>query len=178
MEELIISVGRFTEWEMYFSYIDKFKEILGPEMLLKLQIKGLDLEKINISLRYQNRTILQNVLNALFDIISIKTSKEEAIQILKTELIRLMDTYSVFKYITINSSEQKTFYKTFDVDPDINSLDSYHLGTPLRRLIRDIQNDFNDRKIIEWFKIKLGEEYLEEIEKIGVNLHFIELMYS
>ena len=67
MEELIISVGRFTEWEMYFSYIDKFKEILGPEMLLKLQIKGLDLEKINISLRYQNRTILQNVLNALFE---------------------------------------------------------------------------------------------------------------
>ena len=45
-------------------------------------------------------------------------------------------------------------------------------------MIKVIHDIFGDKTFIPDFKKRLGEEYLQEIEKMGVNLHFLELRFA
>ena len=61
---------------------------------------------------------------------------------------------------------------------EINSVESYKLGTAFREIIKVIHDILGDETFIPEFKKKMGDKNLLEIEKMGVNLHFLELRFA
>ena len=60
---------------------------------------------------------------------------------------------------------------------EINSVDSELLGKAIRNLLGQANIDLKNitSTFITDFEKNIGKEYLNEIEKIGVNMHLLEL---
>ena len=121
--------------------------------------------------------ITQKVLNALFEVLSSKTSNTSAQKILSENVFLLQGIHNILNNVKIDTSKSENQY-VFDVLTDINSVESYKLGKAFRDLITIIQKNHKDIPLIADFKEKLGDDYLSQIEKLGVNLHFLELKYK
>ena len=176
LEMLIVEVGKSVEQSQNISFINNFKTIIGDITTAKIREMGVNLHKADAAIRYQNWKIMQKVLHALLDVLSSKTSKSSAITIVGETIVLLQGTRNVLNYVKINiSNDEDTDF--FTVLPEINSVESYKLGAAFRDVITTIQENHKEASVIEEFKKKLGDEYLAEIEKLGVNLYFLELKY-
>ena len=176
LEMLIVEVGKSVERSQNISFINNFKTIIGDITTAKIREMGINLHKADAAIRYQNWKIMQKVLHALLDVLSSKTSKSSAITIVGETIVLLQGTRNVLNYVKINiSNDEDTDF--FTVLPEINSVESYKLGAAFRDVITTIQENHKEASVIEEFKKKLGDEYLAEIEKLGVNLYFLELKY-
>ena len=176
LEMLIVEVGKSVEQSQNISFINNFKTIIGDITTAKIREMGINLHKADAAIRYQNWKIMQKVLHALLDVLSSKTSKSSAITIVGETIVLLQGTRNVLNYVKINiSNDEDTDF--FTVLPEINSVESYKLGAAFRDVITTIQENHKEASVIEEFKKKLGDEYLAEIEKLGVNLYFLELKY-
>ena len=109
-----------------------------------------------------------------------RTSESEAVITIKNIINQLEEKHDVLKYIKIDKSRYSEATDAIQIIPDINSVGSYEIGKAIREIIRMIRINLGDRGdgFIEEFKNKLGKKYLSEIEKMGVNLYFLELKYT
>ena len=82
--------------------------------------------------------------------------------------------------IKIDKSQYTEGADAISIMPEVNSVESYKLGKAIREIIKMTHKHLGDKSynFIEEFKNKLGDKYLSEIEKIGVNLHFLELKFT
>ena len=89
----------------------------------------------------------------------------------------LQEKYEILKYIKIDENNYDKGPEAFYIEPEINSVESFKIGKAIREIIKTIYNSLGAKtyNFIDEFKNKLGERYLSEIEKLGVNLHFLEL---
>ena len=91
-------------------------------------------------------------------------------------VVLLQGLHNILNYIKIKPSNNE-YLNVFTVLPEINTIEAYKLGTAFRDIITIIQENHKKIPLIEDFKKQLGDEYLAEIEKLGVNLHFLDLKY-
>ncbi len=119
-------------------------------------------------------------MEALVDILGSRTSVSDAVINIENIINQLREKHDVLKYIKIDKSRYSEEAVAIQIISDINSVDSYKIGKAIREIIRVIHINLGDRGdgFIEEFKNKLGNEYLSEIEKMGVNLYFLELKYT
>ena len=176
LSTLIADVGKSVEWNEEHSFIEDFKKVAGEKSISKMSRKGINLNQVDAAIRHSQYNIAMKTVNAIFDILISKTSKKEAITMLGETITLLQGLHNILDYIKINSSDNEE--SIFIVLPEINSVEIYKLGMALRDVITIIQENHKNIPLIEEFKIKLGDEYLAEIEKLGVNLHFLELKYT
>ena len=88
--------------------------------------------------------------------------------------------HDVLKYIKIDNSQYTQGINAIRIIPEANNVKRYELVRAIRDIIRITEMFLDDNKktsFIENFKIKLGREYIYEIENLGVNLHFLELKF-
>ena len=176
LEKLIEEIGKSVEEDFNQTFIADFKIAAGELVTEKMKRVGINLNRISRSIRYQNRTITKNVFQALLDVLISKTSKSSAITIVGETVALLQGIHAVLNYVKINTSNMEDG-ETFIVLSEINSIKSYKLGAAFRDVVTIIQENHKNIPLIEDFKKQLGDEYLAEVEKIGVNLHFLELRY-
>lgn len=65
--------------------------------------------------------------------------------------------------------------------PEISNVEPYEFAKAIRDVIKIAETHLDDKtntSFIEDFKKQLGGEYLLQIEKIGVNLHFLEFKFA
>jgi len=176
LEKLIEEIGKLKEEDFNQTFIADFKIVAGELVIEKMKRIGIDLNRINHAIRYQNRRITKKVLQALLDVISSKTSKSSAITIIGETVALLQGIHPILNYVKINTSNDEDS-ETFIVLSEMNSIESYKLGTAFRDVITIIQENHKNIPLMKDFKKQLGNEYLAEIENLGVNLHFLELKY-
>ena len=176
LEKLIQEIGKSIDEEFNQTFITDFKIVSGELDIEKMKKIGIDFNRINLAIRYQNKTITTKVLQVLLDVLSSKTSKSSAITMVGETVTLLQGIHTILNYIKINISNDED-NEIFVILSEINSIESYKLGTAFRDIITIIQENHKYIPLIEDFKKQLGDEYLTEIEKLGVNLHFLELKY-
>lgn len=176
LENLIEEIGLILTDESEQTFIDNFKMSIGENCLLKLNTIHIDLDTIAFKIRHQNRIIAQKVLQTIFDVVRSKTSNSSATTIIGETLILLQGIHAILDYIKITMTHDEEIIITIPFE--INTIESYKLGMAFRDVITIIQENHKRIPLIEDFKKQLGDEYLTEIEKIGVNLHFLELRYT
>jgi hypothetical protein len=181
IEQLIEELGRPNDLKTRQSFIKDFKLALGTEDLIKIEKMGVKLESIqSVLLRQEHEVIAKKALEVLVDILGSRTSESDAVITIENIINKLEKEYDVLKYIKIDKSRYSEAADAIQIIPDINFVDSYKIGKAIREIIRMIRINLGDRGdgFIEEFKNKLGNEYLLEIEKMGVNLFFLELKYT
>lgn len=181
IEQLIEELGRPNDLKIRQSFIKDFKLALGAEYLIKIEKMGVKLESIeSVLLREEHEVLVKKTLEALVDILGSRTSENDAVITIENIINQLEEKHDILKYIKIDKSRYSEAADAIQIIPDINSVDSYKIGKAIREIIKMIRINLGDRGdgFIEEFKNKLGNEYLSEIEKMGVNLYFLELKYT
>ena len=109
-----------------------------------------------------------------------KTSTGFATHALSEIINQLSDSHEVLKYIKIDETNYEQGTNAFNISPEINNSDSYLLGKAIRDILKMTGHNLGNKthNFIEYFKIEMGEDYINEIEKIVVNLHFLELKFA
>ena len=176
LEDIVKSVAQGNE-ELF---IENFKKELGNECLFEIKMIGVNLEHLKvILLRQEHELLVEKILETLIKITSKNTSKDFAIRILNDSIEKLNEKHDVLKYVKIDKSQDYEGVSAISVLPEINKIESYKLGKAIREVIKIVGEELGVKKtsFIEDFKKHIGDEYLNKIEKIGVNLHFLEFKF-
>lgn len=180
IEAVIEEIGKILECENDENFIESFKNEMGDKYLNALKKMGINLNHIqNRLFKCGHEILVKRVINVLIDMIGRETSVGFAVTTLNSIIKNLQEKYDVLKYIRVDESNYNKGSEAFFVESDINSVESFKIGKAIREVIKTIYNSLGTKtyNFIDEFKTKLGEKYLLEIEKIGVNLHFLELKF-
>ena len=172
IQDIILEIGWTLGWEKGEEFIDHLRGELLEEEYGRLKKIGVNLENLKIMLLKQGHGILiKKTIDVLSEIIS--TTPNSKYDLLSSILEKLRSTHEVFQYVDISSDE-------IHINDKINTVESYKLGKALRDLIKIVGIELGEKRFsyIEEFKEKLGEKYIENLEKLGVNLHFLEIKFS
>lgn len=178
IQSLIEEAGKSTDLKTHRFFVADFKNELGEENLSKIKRMGVNLYYIDRILQQQgNELLTRKTLEVLIDLVGKKTSKSFAVASIDKLIEEIRDEYDVLKYIKIDKSRYNDGIDAISIVSGINSVGSYKFGKAIKEIIKKVQDNFGDKSssFIENFKKKFGKEYLSEIEKIGVNLHLIDL---
>ena len=173
--KIVYEISSSIAWKGNRSFIENFKNLLKTDEFQKLNEIGVKLDRISIQLKRQkHQKISQRILETLFALLLERTSKESAQQALDTTIKKLQKDYDVLHYITLDPDAE---IHIFTVSPEINTVESYKVGKAFREMIKILHDIYGDKTFVSDFKTKLGDEYLCEIEEMGINLHFLEIRF-
>ena len=179
IQMLMKETKRIIQWDDKSSFEDVYKLELGRGQISVLEKIGIDFDELkDISERKSNRDITEKTMQAIIRAIGERTSDSFAAITIDLILTSMKQEYEVLKYITIDKTSKSRDQNPVDVDSKINSIDALNLGFALKELINQIGKNLGmDHKMnfVESIKKKLGRDYLAEFERLGLNLHIIEL---
>lgn len=180
IQKVIYDIGESLDWKDGESFIETLKREIG-EKHLALEGMGVSLEHIKFVLMRQGHELLvKKTLEALIDTVSKNTSEGFAVVAIDTAIGKLEEKHNILRYIKIDKSRYAEGANAISIMPDINNVESYKLGKAIREVIRMVGKELGSKTTlyIEDFKKHIGTKYLHEIERIGVNLHFLELKFA
>ena len=180
IQKIICDIGESLDWRDGESFIGHIKREIG-EKYLALEEMGVNLEHIKFMLMRQGHEVLvKKTLEALVDTVSKNTSKGFAVVAIDTAIGKLEEKHNILRYIKIDKSRYAEGANAISISPEINNVESHKLGKAIREVIRLVGKELGSKTAlyIEDFKRSIGTKYLYEIEKIGVNLHFLELKFA
>jgi hypothetical protein len=177
LERFIEEIGRSIEWNTQHSFLEEFQSALGDENIYAIKKLGVNLNHIGTVLRQQeNEIITKKILNTLIELGSMKISIGFTVETIDFIIKKVKLKHDVLKYVTIDKYRYNEGLDAIFIDPAIKTVESNKLGKALWEIIKNMQEFIRDRNFIENLKKELGEEYLQKIEEIGVNLHFLEII--
>ena len=180
IQKIICDIGESLDWKDGESFIESLKREIGGKHLI-LESMGINLEHIKFVLMQQGHEVLvKKTLEALIDTVSKNTSEGFAVVAIDTAIGKLEEKHNILRYIKIDKSRYAEGVKAISIMPEINNVESYKLGKAIREIIRTVGKELGSQTVlyIEDFKKYIGTKYLNKIEKIGVNLHFLELKFA
>ena len=180
IQKIICDIGESLDWKDGESFIESLKREIGGKHLI-LESMGINLEHIKFVLMQQGHEVLvKKTLEALIDTVSKNTSEGFAVVAIDTAIGKLEEKHNILRYIKIDKSRYAEGVKAISIMPEINNVESYKLGKAIREIIRTVGKELGSQTVlyIEDFKKHIGTKYLNKIEKIGVNLHFLELKFA
>ena len=156
------------------SLVEKMKIQIKPEYKFKLTEIGVNLDVIVLS----NELVIKNVIIALVDVLSVASNRSFAIMVIKKVLNEFGNRFIFLRYIKIENDENSEQNENIVVSSEIDSVKQSELGRGIQKMIEHISISLGDQagpNFIKKFQRRLGKAYVLRIEKMGVNLHMIEL---
>lgn len=128
----------------------------------------------------QNSDLIKQVIKTLLVITSRRASESVSILLINTILKTLTGRYNFLKHVKIKTTlgYGDITADAVSVDSDINSVDSDTVGTVIETIIRVISMDLKEKAgifFIKEFKNRLGENYVSEVRRYGVDLDLLQL---
>ena len=178
IQRLLVEIGKSSDLETRLFLGEKFEMLLGTRDLSKIKRVGIKLDDIDKALRKEGHQLLvTEIFQAIISIIEEKSSTSLAVKYIEPLVEKMQDKHDVFKYVKVDKSRYDEGIDAIEITPGINSVDSELLGRAIRTLLGQANIDL--KKITSTFftdfEKSIGKEYLNEIEKIGVNMHLLEL---
>jgi len=157
-----------------YSFITKFKNYFNSDYLFKLEEMGVNLEIIQL----KKDLVVKNVLRSLIKVLSESSNQSYSIMLIDSVIRKFENKYSCLRYIKVDNMLYLDGKDEIVISPEIESVKGYELGRAIQNVIEDIANSLGKNAgldFIQNFKRKLGKAYVLRIEKLGVNLHMLEL---
>ena len=177
---LIKQIGYKINTKNKSIYIDTLKKEINNEDFLLLKKIGVNLNLIDISIfKVGFDNVLNKILSTLYFSLSEEKPKENIKLKMNEVILSLKQNYEFLDNIKIKEISIENNDNIFEINPEINNVPAYKFAKALREIILKSSNYFSKDKsiFIDKFKQSIGDEYLYEIEKIGVNLHFLEMKF-
>ena len=128
----------------------------------------------------QNSDLIKQVIKTLLIITGRRASESVSILLINTILKTLTGRYNFLKNVKIKTElgYGEITADSISVDSEINSVDSSTMGKVIETIIRVISMDLKEKAglfFIKEIKNRLGENYVSEIRRCGVDLDLIQL---
>jgi len=178
LQKLIEKINNSIKWTIKGSFLISFINELGEEKVAKIERIGVNLKHIKTKImKRENEELTKKILDALVMVVGEKTSEGFAIVTIHNVINEIAGRYHVLQNIKIDESLYSKGVEAITISPEINNVDPYELGKPFTEILKKTQDLVGNKflSFIEDYKNKLGHEYLSELEKIRVNIHFLEL---
>jgi len=157
--------------------VEKIKNILTTEYLLKLEEMG-----VNFDIILLNQTsVVKHVLKALVEVLSRSSTESYAIVMINNVIKEFEDRFEFLKNIRIDGLHFSEGLDAIIVSEEIESIRQSDLGRSIQKIIDRIVKSLGEdagKYFIDKLKDQLGKAYVLRIEEMGVNLHMIELRQS
>jgi len=204
VRDIIKSTVRHLERDADFFFIREFKEAIDGISETELLDKGINLSSMqfqyifdrihmmnfqthqNIPVEAPKREapkydeMTRKILSALVDIVRGSTDMKSAMSRMDSIIQTLQKNHEFLRHISIDRNHYADGMTAVNIFPDINAIEPYVLAKGFRDIIK-LTNASMGGKVevfIGEFKKKIGEEYLLELEKMGINLHFLQLKFA
>lgn len=132
--------------------------------------------------KQRNSALIQRVLESLFEVTGRRESEVFAAMAMDSIIQTMQQKYDFLKYVKIRIEEGLMIGSqdvTLDINQDIvDTVEPKKVGEAIESIIRIVLMDLGAKAglfFINEFKKKLGNEYLPELRKIGVNLGNMQL---
>jgi hypothetical protein len=127
--------------------------------------------------KIKNSDILNRTLTTLIEISARRSSQAIACAFMDAILKTLIEKYGFLKYITIKNM---TYYEenAIHTEPEINSVKPEYIGQAIESIIRILCMDLEEESglfFIKELKDRLGETYILEFKKFGIDLDLLRL---
>ena len=173
IQEIHNSLGEKTG----YSFITKFKNYFNNDYLFKLEGMGVNLDIIEL----KKEVVAKNVLKTLVNVLSDSTNPSYSIMLVDSVLRKFENKYQCLKLIKIDNMLFLEGKDEVIISHEIESVKGYELGRAIQSVIEDIAGSLGKNaglSLIQKFKRRLGKPFVLRIEKLGVNLHMLELKQS
>ena len=203
LREIIKLTVRHLEHDADFYFIREFKEAIEDISETELLDKGINLSSMQFQYIFDRQhalsfsppqtTVLEapkkeyprhdevtrKLLTVLVDMVSKSTDKKSAMSRLDSIVQNVQKEHNFFKYVRFDKHRYAEGVSTVTILPEINMIEPYVLAKGLRDVIKLTNASTGDKveEFIGQFKKKMGEEYLLNLEKMGINLHFLQLKF-
>jgi arginyl-tRNA synthetase len=120
---------------------------------------------------------MNKVLQGIIIVAGRRTLNSYTVKVLKTVIQNLSKTYDFLKYITIKETVYTENSNIVSVSPDLDSIPSENRGKAIDAIIREVYMELNDDAVlyfIDELKDFLGNEFIQSIENLGVDLDIIQ----
>jgi len=178
IQKLLEEIGKSSDLEVRKYIGSKFGMLLDDQELRTIKKIGLKLEQLDDSLRKEgHQALLSEIFQATISIIEKKISGEFGINYIDAMLKKVQVKHEILKYIKVDNARLSEGINAIVIDSKINSVDSYTLGKAVKDILGQSQIDLKNvsNSFITDFQKQIGKVNLEEMEKIGVNMHMLEL---
>ena len=177
IEDMISDIGRKIEITNRSQYIKYFKNKLTQGELKKLEKIGIKFDKIHEKiLKEEFELIISKIFSSIITMLRSKNSNEQIIEFIDILINKAKEKHSVLDNVKINKTEQINEF--IAVDSNINNVNSREFAKAIRDLLfitQDMQKSYSAGEFIDLIKIELGEETIFNMDKIGINMHLIEM---
>jgi translation elongation factor EF-1beta len=181
IQRILEEIGKASDLQARQFLGEKFEMVLDSRELGKIKRIGVKLDKIDKILRKEgHQLILSEIFQIILDVIEKKISIEFGVKYIDAMIIKIQDKHDILKYIKVDKSRLNEGMNAIEIMPEINSVDSYELGKAIKSILTRAQIDLKELTpsfIVDFEKI-MDKQYLSEIDKMGVNLHILELRAS
>ena len=178
IQNLIEEIGKSSDLETRRFIGEKFEMLVNNRDLVKIKKIGVQFNEIDNVLRKEDhQIILTEIFNVILGVIEKKISVDFGVKYIDALLKKLQEKHEVVKYITIDQSRLNEGISAIEISPEINSVDSYELGKAIKNILSRAQVDLKNltNSFFVDFENGFNKKYLPELEKMGVNLHILEL---
>lgn len=178
IQRLIEEIAFSTNIKTRKIFIESFRRELDAKKCLQLKKIGVKLDEIEKNLQQQIYTVIvKKTFEILIELIGKKTSPSFAVASLDNLVEQLREKHDVLTYISIDKNRYSEGIAAFQFASEINFVEEFKLGKALKEILKKTQDHLEGEAVtfVDDFKKKLGEENVLELEKIGVNLHILEL---
>ena len=174
IQKIVQEINVYFEEKNVFSFVEKIKDTLSAEYIVKLSDIGVNFDVI----KFSQGVVVKNVLKALVDVLSEYSTRSYAVLLVNNALKKFDEKFVFLKEISIDGLKSSDDLDNIVLPGNIDSIRASELGRALQKTIEGISVSLGEeagRHFIENFKKRLGKAYLLKIEELGVNLHMIEL---
>ena len=158
----------------FFSFMEKFREILNADYLFKMESIGVNLNVI----QYGNVQVIKHVFKALIDVLSSYSSEIYTIFLINNILTKSEAKFLYFNFVEIDNTNITDGLNAIHISSEIESIRTSEIGRGLQKIIEEVAMSLGEvagKNFLDDFKKRLGKAYILKIEDMGVNLHMIEL---
>ena len=178
LQKLLEEIGKASDLEARQLLGEKFENVLDNRDLSKIKRIGVKLENIDKILRKEgHQLILSEIFQVILGTVEKKISVDFGVKYIDAMITKLQEKHEILKYVKVDKTRSKEGINAIEIMPEINSAESYELGKAIKSILTRAQIDLKELTpaFIKDFEKSMNKQYLSEIDKMGVNLHILEL---
>ena len=182
MMRLFEEVGQKMPIKNKNEFIDLFKKNLGFGEYLKLQSSGININKMNFSVKeFTNRELTRKLIEVFLGLYRENLPLNEALLLMKKNInVLIQSNHQSFQLFSLELNPKMQQGYSIQFKQSFEDIEDAVLGRDLSVFLKQCLSLYPDvsSDTITSLKQKLGKSYLLAFEKIGINFHLIDLKYQ
>jgi hypothetical protein len=174
---LIIETIKSLDFKKRAVFLNDLKKHFESEELSTLNKVGVNLDQIYEDLiKEEHELVLKKTLEVLVGLIQNSQIGLGA-EIINNEIEKIQPNHDVLKYIKVDNTKYSEGIEAFEIMPEIKSAETLEVGKAIKELIKQTYENISaaNPSFLDDFKKQIGDEYLSEMEKMGINFHVLSL---